>query len=57
MGTGDWNDGMNRVGAERQRRKRLARLVSAYRAWEFAKIADARGELNALKPGGFTSAR
>ena len=27
MGTGDWNDGMNRVGAEGQRRERLGRLV------------------------------
>ena len=27
MGTGDWNDGMNLVGAERQGRERLARLV------------------------------
>ena len=24
---GDWNDGMNQVGAERPRRKRMARLV------------------------------
>ena len=29
MGTGDWNDGMNRVGAQGQRRERLARLVPA----------------------------
>jgi cyclic beta-1,2-glucan synthetase len=27
IGTGDWNDGMNRVGAEGARRERLARLV------------------------------
>ena len=44
MGTGDWNDGMNRVGSGRQRRKRLARLVSHTVLWEFAKVADARGE-------------
>ena len=29
MGTGDWNDGMNRVGARGQGRERLARLVPA----------------------------
>ncbi len=32
MGTGDWNDGMNRVGAGGQGRERLARLVPAHRA-------------------------
>ena len=31
MGTGDWNDGMNRVGERRQGRERLARLVPATR--------------------------
>ena len=30
MGAGDWNDGMNRVGHRRQRRKCLARLVSLH---------------------------
>ena len=29
MGTGDWNDGMNRVGERGQRRKRLDGVVSA----------------------------
>ena len=29
MGGGDWNDGMNRVGHEGQRRKRMAGLVSS----------------------------
>ena len=29
MGTGDWNDGMNRVGVGRQGRERLERLVPA----------------------------
>ena len=29
IGTGDWNDGMNRVGERRQGRERLARLVPA----------------------------
>ena len=28
MGTGDWNDGMNRVGEGRRRHQRLARLVA-----------------------------
>ena len=32
MGTGDWNDGMNRVGAEGRGRERLARVVSAHDA-------------------------
>ena len=31
MGAGDWNDGMNRVGAERARRERLARRGSSRR--------------------------
>ena len=31
MGTGDWNDGMNRVGDDGQGRERLARLVPALR--------------------------
>ena len=31
MGTGDWNDGMNRVGREGRGRERLARLVPATR--------------------------
>jgi cyclic beta-1,2-glucan synthetase len=44
MGTGDWNDGMNRVG-------QLGRGESIWLGWflhtvlwEFAKVADARGE-------------
>ncbi len=44
MGTGDWNDGMNRVG-------QLGKGESVWLAWflhavlwEFAKVADARGE-------------
>jgi cyclic beta-1,2-glucan glucanotransferase len=44
MGTGDWNDGMNRVGE-------LGKGESVWLAWflhtilwEFAKIADSRGE-------------
>ena len=32
IGTGDWNDGMNRVGARGQGRERLARLVPAHDA-------------------------
>ena len=41
MGTGDWNDGMNRVGAERQGRERLARLVPARDALRaFAPLAE-----------------
>ena len=31
IGTGDWNDGMNRVGPGRTRRKHLARLLPAPR--------------------------
>ena len=30
MGSGDWNDGMNRVGVEGKRRKCLAGLVSLH---------------------------
>ena len=30
IGTGDWNDGMNRVGSDGKRRERLARLVSSH---------------------------
>ena len=32
IGSGDWNDGMNRVGHDGPRRKRVARLVSRHRA-------------------------
>ena len=41
IGTGDWNDGMNRVGARGQGRERLARLVpSRRRSAEFAPLAE-----------------
>ena len=45
MGTGDWNDGMNRVGRRGQGRERLARLVPASRCCTtFAELAEARGD-------------
>ena len=57
MGTGDWNDGMNRVGAGRQGRKRLARLVLALRLVGVCKNRGcAAASTSALKRGAFTSA-
>ena len=45
MGSGDWNDGMNRVGARGPRRERLARLVPVHACSpRFAPIAEARGD-------------
>jgi cyclic beta-1,2-glucan synthetase len=44
MGTGDWNDGMNRVGQDGKGESVwLAWFLHAI-LWEFSKIADARGE-------------
>ena len=44
MGTGDWNDGMNRVGIDGQGRKRLAGLVPVCDALtRFAAICEPRG--------------
>ena len=44
MGTGDWNDGMNRVGqAGRGESVWLGWFLHTI-LWEFSKIADARGE-------------
>ena len=43
MGTGDWNDGMNRVGACRARRERLARLVPVRGAERLRPHLRARG--------------
>jgi cyclic beta-1,2-glucan synthetase len=44
MGTGDWNDGMNRVGAEGRGESVWLGWFLHATLWEFARWADARGE-------------
>jgi cyclic beta-1,2-glucan synthetase len=44
MGTGDWNDGMNRVGQHGQGESVWLGWFLHTILWEFAKIADSRGE-------------
>ena len=44
MGTGDWNDGMNRVGQDGKGESVWLGWFLHFVLWEFAKIADARGE-------------
>ncbi len=44
IGTGDWNDGMNRVGQEGRGESVWLGWFLHTILWEFAKVADARGE-------------
>ena len=44
MGTGDWNDGMNRVGQQGKGESIWLGWFQHTVLWEFAKVADARGE-------------
>ena len=44
MGTGDWNDGMNRVGSGGKGESVWLGWFLHTVLWEFAKLADARGE-------------
>ncbi len=44
MGTGDWNDGMNRVGQQGKGESVWLGWFLHTILWEFAKVADARGE-------------
>jgi cyclic beta-1,2-glucan synthetase len=44
MGTGDWNDGMNRVGSEGRGESVWLGWFLHATLWEFARWADARGE-------------
>ena len=44
MGTGDWNDGMNRVGQNGKGESVWLGWFLHTVLWEFAKVADARGE-------------
>jgi cyclic beta-1,2-glucan synthetase len=44
IGTGDWNDGMNRVGWEGKGESVWLGWFLHTILWEFAKVADARGE-------------
>jgi cyclic beta-1,2-glucan synthetase len=44
MGTGDWNDGMNRVGQEGRGESVWLGWFLHTILWEFSKIADSRGE-------------
>ena len=63
IGTGDWNDGMNRVGERRPGRERLARLVPARDADRVraarrrARRADARRALARARRGAARGAR
>ncbi len=44
MGSGDWNDGMNRVGHEGRGESVWLGWFLHTTLWEFARVADARGE-------------
>src|SRR5262249_48311900 len=44
MGTGDWNDGMNRVGVEGRGESIWLGWFLHTALWEFARLADLRGE-------------
>ncbi|HUM17088.1 MAG TPA: glucoamylase family protein [Candidatus Nitrosotalea sp.] len=44
IGTGDWNDGMNRVGHEGRGESVWLGWFLHATLWEFARLADARGE-------------
>jgi cyclic beta-1,2-glucan synthetase len=44
IGTGDWNDGMNRVGDEGRGESVWLGWFLHTTLWEFARLADARGE-------------
>ncbi len=44
MGTGDWNDGMNRVGEHGKGESVWLAWFLHTILWEFAKVADSRGE-------------
>ena len=44
MGTGDWNDGMNRVGSAGKGESVWLGWFLHTLLWEFARLADARGE-------------
>ena len=44
IGTGDWNDGMNRVGEKGKGESVWLAWFLHTILWEFAKVADARGE-------------
>jgi cyclic beta-1,2-glucan synthetase len=44
MGTGDWNDGMNRVGQQGKGESVWLGFFLHTVLWEFSKIADVRGE-------------
>jgi cyclic beta-1,2-glucan synthetase len=44
MGSGDWNDGMNRVGQEGKGESVWLAWFLHTILWEFAKVAEARGE-------------
>jgi cyclic beta-1,2-glucan synthetase len=45
MGTGDWNDGMNRVGREGKGESVWLGWFLHTLLWEFARLAEARGEV------------
>lgn len=49
MGTGDWNDGMNRVGHEGKGESVWLAWFLHTTLWEFAKLAEKRGEHHRAK--------
>ena len=50
IGTGDWNDGMNRVGPAGTRRKRLARLLPAPRPQRFRPVVPGEAGRGPRRP-------
>lgn len=55
MGAGDWNDGMNRVGIEGKGESVWLAWFLHTTLWEFAKVAEKRGETGRAESGARTS--
>ena len=51
IGTGDWNDGMNRVGREGKGESVWLGWFLHTILWEFARLADARGDRQRARCG------
>ena len=51
IGSGDWNDGMNRVGTGRARREHLARVLSAQRAQRLRAALPSAGTRTVAQTG------
>ena len=57
IGTGDWNDGMNRVGSAGKGESVWLGWFLHTNLWEFARLADLAASTSAPKCGDCTSAR